>query len=191
MHDQSIAILKYCAKLFFYFCNICNMLCESHPTHPLMEMTSPQSLIWFECGLMSAWHCRWCQLDNDKIASDLSGIAFIVVIGLIHCWDVLKLCHALLGTLPFMLIGLATNCDRSHCWQTEWSTWDSRKPPQVTWILFILRPPLFYVENNIYIASQSHSHTKRHTPFHTVTYTHLLVPVSQTLLLPSLNLIML
>lgn len=81
---------------------------------PSVQMAPPQSLIWLECGPMSAWHRRWCQLDNDKIASDLSGIAFIVVIGVIYCSDVLKLCHDLLGTLPLMLIGLATNCDRSH-----------------------------------------------------------------------------
>lgn len=64
---------------------------------------------------MWAWRQMWCQLDNDEIASDLSGLAFIVVIGVIYCSDVLKLCHALLRTLPFTLIELATTSDSSHC----------------------------------------------------------------------------
>lgn len=117
------------SPLLYFPCS-CNTVwfppCSTAFTHrfclfcPSMQMASPQSLICFECGLMSAWHRRWCQLDNDKIASDLSGIAFIVVIRVIYCSDVPRLCHDLLGTLPFTLIGLATHCDRSHRWQT-WS----------------------------------------------------------------------
>lgn len=98
-----------------------------------MQVASPQSLIWFDWVPMSAWHRRWCQLDNDRIASDLSGTAFIVVIVVIYCSNVLKLCHALLGTLPFTLIGLATNCGASHFWQTQSETLETAETPRVTW----------------------------------------------------------
>lgn len=59
------------------------------------------------------------RLDSYKIESNLSETAFTVVTAVIYCSAVPKLCLALLGTLPFTLIGLATNCDRSHCWQIE------------------------------------------------------------------------
>lgn len=107
---------------------------------------------------MSVWHQMWCQLDNDEIASDLSGLAFIVVMEVIYCSDVLKLCHALLRTLPFTLIGLATNSDRSHCWQTPSETLEtaststSHRDP-------IYFEALFIWTNNMYIARQAQSQT--------------------------------
>lgn len=112
--------------------NTCTMCMSLHLFHNLQSQFNfflsfiadgfTTKVYLFECLPMSAWRQMWCQLDNDEIASDLSGLAFIVVIGVIYCSDVLKLCHALLRTLPFTLIELATNSDRSHCWQTQSET---------------------------------------------------------------------
>lgn len=132
-------ILKplYKTSCFFTFNeNTCYTLSGSHrlffnlqsqfpsPFHVLQcRWLHHKSLIWVECGPMSSWQRRWCQLDNDKIASDLSGKKHSLLLSeVIYCSDVLKLCHALLGTLPFTLIGLATNCDRFHSWQTRSKT---------------------------------------------------------------------
>lgn len=175
--DHSSCSITFTHSFFLFVC-------------PSVQMASPQSLIWSECGPMSAWHQRRCQLDNDKIASDLSGIAFIVVIGVIYCLDVLKLCHALLGTLPFTLIGLATNCDRFHCWQTRSETLETaynRLKSPGSYLLW--GSLLFMWTNNMYIATQAHRHTKdTHTHTHIRVYVY---PHSQTLPLPSGNPMML
>ena len=69
---------------------------------------------WTDASLKTASAGQW-----QNRASDLSGIALVVVIEVIHCSDVLKLWRDLLGMLPFTLIGLATKWDGSHRWETR------------------------------------------------------------------------
>lgn len=77
----------------------------------------------------------------------------------------MKLCHALPGTLPFTLIGLATNRDRPHCRQTPSEALETAEMAS-SHLDPIYSEALSMGTNNMYIASRVLGHTNdTHGPF--------------------------